>query len=226
MKDLKEYINESSETKWVAIEVTTNSDLWAEDRKTTTSQRVVSYETYKEMKEKGYTKGHMEIVSLDVISPVCRNKDDAMSYIETKQKTPRKSKIDKGNADYIVYAISSGKMNPSGSTKWDWNFWEEWKDSEIYIDKHFCGSFLMGAPGSLKVGDKVFCVDNDTQKKLTGAPTKIDAVCKCNIEDFRETYRKVCHERCKSPKISFGRKIDGLPWQRMGQFYSIKGVSD
>jgi len=91
-----------------------------------------------------------------------------------------------------------------------------------YIDKRFCGSFLMGTPGSLKVGDKVFCVDNDSQRKLVGSPVNIDAVCKCNIEDFRETYRKLLPERCKKPFISFGRKINGLPWQRMGQFYSTK----
>lgn len=235
MKDLKEYceqissideyINEASkDTKWVAIEVTTSDHYY--DDKTTTSQRVVSYDTYQEMKEKGHTKGHMSIKNIEVLSPVCRNKDDAMSYIEVKQKAPRKSKIDKGDADYIVYAISSGKMNPTGTTKWDWNFWEEWKDSEIYIDSKYGGSFLMGAPGSLKVGDKVLCVDNDSQRKLTGAPAKIQAVCKCNIEDFREAYRKLCPDICKSPRVLFGKKVDGLPWQRMGQFYSIKGVSE
>ena len=226
MKQISQFINEATDNKnqvWVAIQddYTPNSyDSWDKPR---TSYRVVTAETFKDLKDgtkKNY--GNHEYTELGR----SRNKEEAQSYLPSFMKTARKSKINKGDADYIVYAISSGKMNPSGSTKWDWNFWEEWKDSEIYIDKRFCCSFLMGAPGSLKVGDKVFCVDNDTQKKLTGAPTKIDAVCKCNIEDFRETYRKLCPERCKSPKISFGRKIDGLPWQRMGQFYSIKGVSD
>lgn len=88
-------------------------------------------------------------------------------------------------------------------------------------------SFLCGSPGSLKVGDKVFCVDNDTQKKLSGAPDKIDAVCKCNIEDFRKVFRETYPEICKSPKRAFGKVSDGLPWtNRMGQIYSIKGVAE
>jgi len=116
-------------------------------------------------------------------------------------------------------------MNPGGATKWDWNFWDEWAASEIYIDRRG-DSFLMGAKGSLKVGDKVFCVDNNSQRKLTGAPTEIVAVCDCNLKAFQDEYRKKFSDKCKRPSISFGRKIDGLPWQKMGQFYSIKGVSD
>lgn len=226
MKDIKEFILERAgdSGKWVAIQVTTSDHYYSD--KETTSQRVVSYDTYLDMKEKGRTKGYMTIKYLDMLSPVCNNKERAMEYIDVPQKQARKSKINKGDADYIVWCISSGKMNPSGNTKWDWNFWEEWKDSEIYIDKRMGGAFLMGAPGSLKVGDTVCCVDNDSQKKLPGAPGKVDAVCKCNLEDFREAYRKLCPDRCKRPSRQFGRDLDGLPWQRMGQFYSIKGVAE
>lgn len=224
MKDLKDYINEAEAGKvWVAIEDEYTPDSYDSYGKARTSYRVVTAETFRDLKNgTKRTYGNHEYTELGR----SRNKEEAQSYLPSFQKTGRKSKIDKKGADYIVYCISSGKMNAAGKTKWDWNFWEEWKDSEIYIDKRFCGSFLMGAPGSLKVGDTVFCVDNDTQKKLTGAPIKIDAVCKCTLEDFRETYRKLCPDICKRPSVSFGRKIDGLPWQRMGQFYSIKGVSD
>ena len=225
MKDIIEYINEAVENKkWVAIEVTTAADHY--HSKDSTSQRVVSYDTYLDMKEKGHTKGYMTIKYIDKLSPICSTKEQAMEYIDVQKKKARTSKINKGDADYIVWCISSGSMNPSGNTKWDWNFWEEWKDNEIYMSD-YGRSFLIGASGSLKVGDKVFCVDNDTQKKLSGAPKKIEAVCKCNIEDFREVYRKTYPSRCKKPSFQFGRKSDGLPWQRrMGQFYSIKGVAE
>lgn len=223
MKDLKEYINEAAGGQvWVAIQDDYTPNSYDSHDKPRTSYRVVTAETFAALKNgTKRTYGNHEYTELGR----SRNKEEAQSYLPSFQKTTRKSKIDKKDADYIVYCISSGKMNPSGTTKWDWNFWEEWKDSEIYIDRRG-ECFLMGAPGSLKVGDKVFCVDNDSQKKLTGAPTEIKAVCKCTLEDFRNEYRKVFGDRCKRSSVSFGRKIDGLPWQRMGQFYSIKGVSD
>lgn len=224
MKDIKQYINEAAQNKqWVAIEVTTAADHY--HSKDSTSQRVVSYDTYLDMKENGHTKGMMTIKYIEKLSPVCNTKEQAMEYIDVPQKKARTSKIDKKGADYIVWCISSGSMNPSGKTKWDWNFWEEWKDNEIYFSD-YGRSFLIGAPGSLKVGDKVFCVDNDTQKKLAGAPNKIEAVCKCNIDDFRETFRKEWPSICKHPTRAFGKVSDGLPWGKMGQFYSIKGVAE
>ena len=224
MKGINEYILEKAgdSKQWIAIEVTTAADHY--HSKDTTSQRVVSYDTYLDMKETRRTKGYMDIKYIEAISPVCSTKEHAMEFINPPQKKMRTSKINKGNADYIVWCISSGSMNPSGKTKWDWNFWEEWKDNEIYMGDRGC-SFLMGAPGSLKVGDTLFCVDNDTQKKLPGAPDKIAAVCKCNIDDFRETFRKEWPSLCKRPTRAFGKVSDGLPWQKMGQFYSIKGVA-
>ena len=210
MRNIVDYINEAKtkNDEWVAIEVTTAADSF--HSKDTTSQRVVSYDTYQEMKEKGHTKGYMTIKYIDKLSPVCKTKEQAMEYIDVPEKKARTSKIDKGDADYVVWCISSGSMNPTGNTKWDWNFWEEWKDSEIYMSD-YGRSFLIGAPGSLKVGDTVFCVDNDTQKKLPGAPKKIAAVCKCNINDFRETFRKEWPSLCKRPSRAFGKVSDGLP---------------
>ena len=224
MKNINTYLLEKKETEeWVAISVTTAADHY--HSKDSTTQRVVSYDTYQEMKEKGHTKGYMTIKSIEKLGPVCKTKEQAMEYLDIPEKKAKKGKINKGDADYIVWCISSGGMNPSGKTKWDWNFWEEWKDNEIYMSD-YGRSFLMGAPGSLKVGDKVFCVDNDTQKKLAGAPNKIAAVCKCNIDDFRETFRKEWPSICKRPTRAFGKISDGLPWNRMGQFYSIKGVAE
>lgn len=227
MKSVLDYINEAKEDqKWIAVAVTTADSFYSSKEKT--SQRVISVDTYLDMKEKGHTKGYMTIKSIEKLSPVCSTKERAMEFLDIPQKKMKKGKIDKGNADYIVWCISSGSMNPSGKTKWDWNFWEEWKDNEIYMGRGGAGiSFLMGAPGSLKVGDKVFCVDNDTQKKLSGTPKEIQAVCKCNIEDFRKVFRETYPNRCKSPKRAFGKVSDGLPWTYdMGQFYSIKGVAE
>ena len=224
MKHTSEYILEKNEDKeWIAISVTTAADLY--HSKDSTTQRVVTVDTYQEMKEKGHTKGYMTIKSIEKLSPVCNSKEQAMEFLDVPQKKMKKGKIKKGDADYIVWCIASGNMNAAGKTNWDWNFWEEWKDNEIYMD-NFGWSFLIGAPGSLKVGDKVFCVDNDTQKKLPGAPNEIAAVCKCNLEDFRETFRKGWPNKCKRPTRAFGKVSDGLPWQRMGKFYSIKGVAE
>ena len=227
MKNLIDIIYEAiNKNEWVAIEITTADSF--DSKKEHTSQRVVSYDTYLDMKENGHTKSHTPIRSIQMLSPICKSKENAMNYIDVPEKKTKKGKINKGNADYIVWCISSGTMNPSGKTKWDWNFWEEWKDAEIYMGRGGAGkSFLCGSAGSLKVGDKVFCVDNDTQKKLSGAPDKIDAVCKCNIEDFRKVFRETYPEICKSPKRAFGKVSDGLPWtNRMGQIYSIKGIAE
>ena len=225
MKDLKEYINEAAANQvWVAIQDDYTPNSYDSYDKPRTSYRVVTAETFRDLKN-GTKRTHGEHQYTELGRS--RNKEEAQSYLPSFQKTARKSKIDKGSADYIVYCISSGKMNAAGKTNWDWNFWETWKDSEIYIGtSHNIPSFLMGAPGSLKVGDKVCCVDNDSQKKLTGAPTEIKAVCKCNLKDFQDEFRKTFPDRCKKPSFSFGKKHDGLPWQTMGQFYSIKGVSD
>lgn len=229
MKQINEYILEKNEDqKWVAIEVTTAADHY--HSKDSTSQRVVTVDTYNELKSKGRTKGYATIKYIEAISPVCSTKERAMEFIDAPQKKMKKGKINKGDADYIVWCISSGTMNQAGKTKWESfdNFWETWKDGEIYMGRGGAGkSFLAGAKGSLKVGDKVFCVDNDTQKKLSGAPSKIDAVCNCNLEDFRKVFRETYPEICKSPKRAFGKVSDGLPWtNRMGQIYSIKGVAE
>lgn len=223
MKTIDEYINEKNDdTRWIAIEVTTEPDHY--HPKETRSQRVVSYDTYLELKSGNNRRGYMKVKYVDALGPTCKTKQQAMEFLTTKS-TQRKSKINKGDADYIVWCISSGKMNPSGKTKWDWSIWEEWKDAKIYIDK-YGDSFLMGAEGSLKIGDKVYCVDNDSQKKLSGAPYEIGAVCDCDLEAFRACYREHFVNKCKRPSRQFGKFSDGLPWSKMGQFYSIKGVAE
>ena len=181
------------------------------------------------MMKKGHTKGHAEVKHITKLGPWCKTKDKAAEYLDYKEKKVKKGKINKGDADYIVWCMSIGKMNPAGKTTYDWSIWEEWKndDAEIYIgSKWASASFLIGAKGSLKVGDTVFCVDNDTQKKLSGAPSTIVDVCPCNKEAFQTKIRELMPTQCKRPTRAFGKITDGLPWGKFGQMYSIKGVAE
>ena len=233
MKGIINYINEQkADTKWVAIEITTEDHF---SNKTHTSQRVVSYDTYQELRYNGYTKGMTKIISIDVLGSPSRDKEIAMSYIDAPKRNRRKSEVNKGDADYIVYVISCGKFGPSGNTKFDWNLWDnidKTNGAEIYTSKKG-NSFLYGAPGSLSVGDKLCCVDNDTLKKIpTGSiPSEVTHVFNIKSkDDFVEQYRKAFPDHCTRPSYQFGRKSDGLPWtngpHRFGQIYSIKGVSE
>ena len=222
MKSVISCINEKlNAQKWVAISVTTRSNDGWDYGKEITSERVVSYETYQNLKQ-GKTKGYREVVRVDTLGPVCSTKLKAMDFLTPKETNKRKSEIDKGNADYIVYCISSGKFNPSGKTSFDFSIWDE--NRELYYDRRR-QSILFGAPGSLKEGDTICCVDNDTNKKLPGAPKRIDMVCKADLDEFRTKFREKYPDLCKSPKYAFGKVSDGLPWSRMGQMYSIKGIA-
>lgn len=223
MKQLINYINEElNSQKWVAISVTTRSNDGWDYGKQSTSERVVTYDTYQNLKQ-GKTKGYRELVSVETLGPVCSTKLEAMDFLSSKQQNKRKSEINKGDADYIVYCISSGKFGPSGKTTFDFSIWDE--DYELYYF-HQYRSILFGAPGSLKEGDKLYCVDNDSNKKLHGAPTRVDMVCNANLDEFRTKFREKYPSLCKTPKRAFGKISDGLPWNRMGQMYSIKGISE
>ena len=141
----------------------------------------------------------------------------------------RKNPINKGNADYIVYAMNIGKFTPTGKTKYDWNLWEEGKkgEAEIYADKRGA-IFLWGAKGSLKKGDKIVCVDNDTQKKIAPYYKEVGAVLPADSrESFTNAYRKEFEVYCKEPTYAFGKHTDGLPGaSHFQQIYSIKGISE
>ena len=137
----------------------------------------------------------------------------------------RKTTIKKGDADYILYCVNLGKMTPSGKTGYnDVNIWEEFKDSDICLG--FYGrSFLITPKDSNKTNDKVLCVDNFTLKKLPGALESVQAVSKCDIDDFKEVYKKTYPSLCTRPQRAFGKTIDGLPWsKRMGQIYLVKKI--
>lgn len=226
MKSLKEVIQEAKDdVKWVAIEVVTEHPI--DYNKTVRSQRVVSLDTYREMMDKGHTKSHMRIISVDKLSPECRTREAAMEYLDQPKREKRKSAIDKGGAKYIVYAISNGQLKSSGDNANGWNIWEEGARGDVELYTEGGGYFLYGAKGSLKVGDTICIVDNDTHKKLCTAFKKIEHILPCDSkEHFIEAYRETFPKFCKKPTYAFGRKTDGIPWSSFGPTYSIKGISE
>ena len=228
MESVLNYINEAKETtRWVAIEITTYNHRYGYgERKNTTSKRVVSEDTYYQLKNERQTSSGLEVVDLNVLAGPTRDKGEAMAAIASEQKG-RKTPINKGDADYIVYAMNIGKFTPTGKTKYDWNLWEEGKDGEVEIYADRRGAiFLWGAKGSLKKGDKIVCVDNDTQKKIAPYYKEVAAVLPADSrESFTEAYRKEFAVYCKKPSFAFGKHNDGLPSSHFQQIYSIKGIS-
>lgn len=233
MKPIETFINESTQQQWVAIEVTTEADFY--HSKETRSQRVVTYDTYLDLKSGNNKRGYMKVKYVDLLGPVCKTKQRAMEFLTPKNSKPRKSKIDKGDADYIVWAIPMGKLTPKGDTSFGWNIWEQGQEnkkngsiSEIYVAKYggsFC--FMWGSEGTLKEMDDIYVVDNDSQRKLSGAPGRVDAVLPASSkEEFVQAFRDEFKEYCSRPHRAFGRIVDGLPWQKFGQIYSIKGVAE
>ena len=228
MDSILNYINEAKETtRWVAIEITTERDYYGSiGNKVTTSRRVVSEDTYNELRRERRTSSGWDIIGLSVLAGPTRYKDEAMAAIESEKKV-RKTPIKKGDADYIVYIMNIGKFNPNGKTKYDWNLWEEGKNGEMELYTDNGGSyFLWGVKGSLKVGDKVVGVDNDTQKKLLSDFEIKEILPADSRESFTEAYRKAFPQYCKKPSFTFGRQNDGIPAYIFRQLYSIKGISE
>lgn len=231
-KEVKKSLNEN---KFIAIEDHFLGDPYDSfHQKEKTTYRVVTAETYADLK-RGYKikktrwGGNEEI-------PVGYNheysvlgtgftREEAEAFLPSKQYAPRKTKIST-DADYIVYAIGMGKMNAAGKTKFDWSIYD---DNSAKTAKIFMGdwSMLWGSEDSgLNIGDKLCVVDNDTQKKLSGAPDEIIDICDCNPEAFAEMIRNNPRwaRKCKRPSYQFGKRTDGLPWREFGQMYSIKGI--
>ena len=230
METIINYINEAKEaTRWVAIEITTYNHRYGYgERKNSTSKRVVSEDTYYQLKNERQTSSGLEIVDLNVLAGPTRDKDEAMAAIESEKRV-RTTPIKKGDADYIVYMMNIGKFTPTGKTKYDWNLWEEGKDGNMEIYTNMGGSiFLWGAKGSLKIGDKIVCVDNDTQQKLIPNFNEVKVIVPADSrESFTEAYRNAFPRFCKKPTYAFGKHTDGLPGaSHFRQIYSIKGISE
>lgn len=118
-----------------------------------------------------------------------------------------------------VFALTIGVINiQSGKTQYDWSIYDEFhKDSKLF----YCsGGFLMlGAPGSLEIGDDIVIRNNDTQRKMKDATVKAilstdkDTLIK-ELLELEFDYRQMRAFK----KKAFSRKLSTS--------YSIKGVTD
>ena len=92
MKDIKTYINESSKNNsnstgdsWVAIEVIMPNDNSENGEKTKRSKRVVSYNTYMNMKNSGQSSNGSKIISVTTIGASVASREKAEEYIHNKK---------------------------------------------------------------------------------------------------------------------------------------------
>lgn len=92
MKDITTYIHEADNKKpqtdvpgesWVAIEVVTPDK--DDSTKTKSSTRVVTYDTYIDMKKSGSSSNGTKIISVNALSPSCPSKEKAQEYTKKKK---------------------------------------------------------------------------------------------------------------------------------------------
>lgn len=137
--------------------------------------------------------------------------------------------------DYLVYAISIGKVSPlTGKTKFGWSVYEDRSvEQELYLVSNEYGSrctILFGAPGSLKIHDHIEIVDNDTMRRTNGiawGELEVIDICKANREDFYRMAREYDYFTTYEEKYGFGSyyaKRKAKKWDKLGVWYSIKGV--
>ena len=90
MKDLKTYINETNKQiestgeSWVAVEVVMPNENSEDGEKEKRSKKVVSYNTYMDMKNSGKTSSGARIISVTTIGPSVASKEKAQEYISNK----------------------------------------------------------------------------------------------------------------------------------------------
>ena len=88
MKGLTSYLIEAEqkpkvqepEETWVAIEIVTPDKNSEDPTKTKSSKRVVSYNTYMDMKKSGQASNGTKVISVNAISPSCPSKEKAQEY--------------------------------------------------------------------------------------------------------------------------------------------------
>ena len=117
-----------------------------------------------------------------------------------------------------VYALSIGVVTISnGKTMYDWSIYDH-PDAEIYLIDWY---FLYGAPGSLKIGDKVQVILNDTKhpKPLRGKTEVVD-IAKCNKEDVLTMLKRNGYDYY--PVKPF-QKVN-LSRRKLLTSYAIKGI--
>ena len=218
MKNLVEIIKESiiNESVFVAIEDIAEPDHYHPKKRT--SYRVVTLDTFKKLidpdSDNRRSYGEHHYYELGRAS----SREEAESFLPSTEKKPRKSSIDKGNVEYIVYTINIGKVSPTtGKTKFDWSiFDDDHKDSELYLLNGNC--VLWGSEGSLKKDDTLIVVDNDSLRKCggcAGGNQRVIDVCKSTKEDFNAMAKR--HDYFSGNRRG--------KWGYLQSFYSIKGVT-
>lgn len=223
--EFDEFINENNRS-WVAVQVTTRDHFG----KTVTSQRVVTYETYKNLTMSDYTKGGMEILSVTKLSEPMPNRESAEYLLNKPDRKVRKTEINKGDSDYLVSVISMGTLSSGGKTKFGWSIWEEGEKTKklggetfIYVLNN--GILLWGRKDSLKIEDRVTLIDNDTRKKIQLGTGTVKYVWNASSkEDFINDVRNSNSRYVKPRKYSFGKVTDGVDWNAFRTIYSIKGI--
>ena len=88
MKDLTTFIIEAEKKTqvetpgetWVAIEIVTPDKNSEDPTKTKSSKRIVSYNTYMDMKKSGQASNGTKVISVNAISPSCPSKEKAQEY--------------------------------------------------------------------------------------------------------------------------------------------------
>ena len=223
---INEFVNTNQQKDWVAIQITTRDHFG----KNVTSQRVVTYETYKDLTMKDYTKGGMEILSVTKLCEPTSNREFAETFLDKPERKVRKTEVDKGDSDYLVSVISMGTLSSGGKTKFGWNIWEEGEkykangsESFIYVLKN--GILLWGSKDTLQIGDKVTIIDNDTRRKVQCGTSVVEYIWNASSKDeFINDVRNSDSWYVKPRKYSFGRMTDGVKWEAFRVIYSIKGV--
>lgn len=95
MKDITTYINEADNRKpqtekpgesWVAIDIVTPDDNAENQNKEKRSYRVVTYDTYMDMKKSGRMSNGTKIIYVDSLGPSCPSKEKAQEYIKKKKQ--------------------------------------------------------------------------------------------------------------------------------------------
>ena len=144
-----------------------------------------------------------------------------------KHKHKRKTKINKGNSDYIAWVNTIG---PVSSTTGKYEdiciFDEEHKDKYIYFlgirtndviaRVDYC---LIGHEPVLNIGDKLCLYDNDTQRKRSRpGVNKIVDIIRCRKSDFDSFMKKNNYFTDYSYKTGY-RSSHKLKYDKFNNYY-------
>ena len=169
-------------------------------------------------------------MSINKLCEPTRNREFAESCLDQPERKVRKTPIDKGDSDYLVSVISLGTISSGGKTKFGWNIWEEGEHQsklgeDPYIFVLDTRLLLWGAENSLRIGDKVTLIDNDTRKKVQWGTGTVEYIWNAASKDnFVNQVRNSNSWYSKPRTRSFGRITDGVKWDQFRTIFSIKGV--